>query len=254
MSSDKKRDVGSIGSGDPALSAFTQKLSTTTLPGDLIGTGANANALADSLGVSPLYRQKDSARWQNAAHVYHSSRAHSPAPAFAFPSEPNENMKSPISLEDIAIMNRRRHEESGGAQTNSGRDVHGPLELEAIAAVHELACSVQSICVSEILPRTADLIFVNVRTYEDLPFTLELTMKGWRIASTHSDSMNGDYMHVELHTRYFKNAKEVLDVISPGHSNHFEDCLTERLKQLQACTNDDEADTRLKQQHPPCAV
>uniref|UniRef100_A0A1I7ZEQ9 Uncharacterized protein n=1 Tax=Steinernema glaseri TaxID=37863 RepID=A0A1I7ZEQ9_9BILA len=40
----------------------------------------NANILADSLGVSPLYRQQDSARWQSAAQVYQSSRAHSPVP------------------------------------------------------------------------------------------------------------------------------------------------------------------------------
>jgi hypothetical protein len=64
---------------------------------------------------------------------------------------------------------------------------------------------VKQISVSEILPRTADLIFVNIKTYEgfysnvfrllisisDLPYTLELTLKGWRVASAHSDSMNG---------------------------------------------------------------
>lgn len=84
----------------------------------------------------------------------------------------------------------------------------GNLELEAIAAVHELSNSVSSISVSEILPRTADLIFVNVKTIEgkvidviinlhlDHAYTLELTMKGWRVASTHTDSMNGDYMNV----------------------------------------------------------
>uniref|UniRef100_A0A0M3KCQ4 GSK3-beta interaction protein (inferred by orthology to a human protein) n=1 Tax=Anisakis simplex TaxID=6269 RepID=A0A0M3KCQ4_ANISI len=42
------------------------------------------------------------------------------------------------------------------------------LELEAIAAVHELSFAVQSISVSEMLPRTPELIFVNVTTIEDL--------------------------------------------------------------------------------------
>ncbi|KAK6049579.1 hypothetical protein COOONC_12916, partial [Cooperia oncophora] len=42
------------------------------------------------------------------------------------------------------------------------------LELEAIAAVHELSYAVQSMSVSEILPRTPDLIFVNVTTAEGL--------------------------------------------------------------------------------------
>lgn len=102
------------------------------------------------------------------------------------------HFSSPISLEDIASINRRRHYEAGRLSSEQG----GSLELEAIAAVHELSCSVRAIYVSEILPRTADLIFVNLKTYEDQPFTLELTLKGWRIASTHSDSMNGDYNNV----------------------------------------------------------
>lgn len=53
------------------------------------------------------------------------------------------------------------------SSSRSQRD-SGSLELEAIAAVHELACSVDSISVSEILPRTADLIFVNVKTVEGI--------------------------------------------------------------------------------------
>ena len=40
----------------------------------------------------------------------------------------------------------------------------GPLELEAISAVHELALEVTDMYVSELLPRTPDLIFVNVKT------------------------------------------------------------------------------------------
>uniref|UniRef100_A0A915E001 GSKIP domain-containing protein n=1 Tax=Ditylenchus dipsaci TaxID=166011 RepID=A0A915E001_9BILA len=233
-------------------------------------TALNANALADSLGVSPLYRQQDSARWQSAAQVYQSSRAHSPvmtgglnAPTqFTF-SEPNgvaaylredcnkpcitphklsqsffqqssSCIGSPLSLEDIASANRKRHlQADNDARASSQHMVIGSLELEAIAAVHELACSVKSISVSEILPRTQDLIFVNIKTYEDHPFTLELTLKGWRIASQHTDSMNGDYSQVELHTRYFGNARQVLDVISPGHEAQFNDSLAERLKQLE---------------------
>ncbi|VDM74735.1 unnamed protein product [Strongylus vulgaris] len=58
------------------------------------------------------------------------------------------------------------------------------------------------------LPRTSDLIFVNVKTQEvpvspccsslGQPYTLELTLKGWRIASSHTDCMNGDYTKVRL--------------------------------------------------------
>lgn len=82
----------SLGAETPAL-----------VGGTPVTNGPNANLLADSLGVSPLYRQQESvfvykfaifyikhfssARWQSAAQVYQSSRAHSPVPGqqFSFP-------------------------------------------------------------------------------------------------------------------------------------------------------------------------
>ncbi|VDM23823.1 unnamed protein product [Toxocara canis] len=246
----------------------------------LTGT-PSANFLADTLGVSPLYRQQDlttppeivrtisstfvefgfttkyhfkygSARWQGAAQVYQCSRsrghsrAHSPAPGarpepYLYPpsvtpqlitehlSAVYNTLGTPLSLEEIGRANRKRHAELGGlVDTKEG----GPLELEAIAAVHELASEVRSISVSEMLPRTADLIFVNVKTVEDQPFTLELTMKGWRVASLQWDSMNGDYTKVDLHTKYYENARALLEVISPAHAQYFNTCLSEKLSQL----------------------
>ncbi|KAL6738893.1 hypothetical protein Aduo_012391 [Ancylostoma duodenale] len=211
----------------------------------------SANTLADSLGVSPLYKQQDSARWTAAAQVYHSSRAHSPTQEgqFNFPDVPAENLwvnpqqlvtsfihknsaiRTPLSLEDIANMNRKRHVQEGGVIRN---EAGGPLELEAIAAVHELSHEVQDISVSEMLPRTSDLIFVNVKTQEGQPYTLELTLKGWRIASSHTDCMNGDYTKVDLHTRYFRNARELLSFISPDHATRFNECLANKLSELAA--------------------
>jgi hypothetical protein len=93
-------------------------------------------------------------------------------------------------------MNRRWHAENGGK--NQPNDQVGPLELEAIAAVHELNQCVNSIRVSEMLPRTSDLIFLNVKTHEGQAFCLELTMKGWRIASCRNDSMQGSHLNVSL--------------------------------------------------------
>ncbi|VDK57669.1 unnamed protein product [Anisakis simplex] len=229
----------------------------------LTGT-PSANFLADTLGVSPLYRQQDRSRGH--------SRAHSPAPGghsepFLYPpsltphlitehlSAVYNTLGTPLSLEEIGRANRKRHAERGGlVDVKEG----GPLELEAIAAVHELASEVRSISVSEMLPRTADLIFVNVKTVEerqcwhkeqlrfrsvserlieffsitDQPFTLELTMKGWRVASIQWDSMNGDYTKVDLHTKYYENARALLEVISPAHAQYFNTCLSEKLSQL----------------------
>ncbi|VDN42974.1 unnamed protein product [Gongylonema pulchrum] len=106
------------------------------------------------------------------------------------------HFRTPLSVVEIGRANRRRHAECGGIVGN--RNGVGPLELEAIASVHELSSEVRSIAVSEMLPRTADLIFVNIKTVEGRPYTLELTMKGWRIAALQWDSMNGDYTQVSL--------------------------------------------------------
>uniref|UniRef100_A0A183CIQ0 DUF727 domain-containing protein n=1 Tax=Globodera pallida TaxID=36090 RepID=A0A183CIQ0_GLOPA len=205
-------------------------------------------------GRFPLYRQQDTKRWQTAAKVYQSSRSqvHSPTSGTCAPqhfhfgesltAEGNLTQKirqcrssgSPISLEDIAAVNRQFHQQMEcGQRRRTNSALSGSLELEAIAAVHELASQVKQISVSEILPRTSELVFLNIKTYEEHPFTLELTMKGWRICSMHTDCMNGDYHNVALHTRYFQNAKEVLKVISPDHAKHFTDCLAQRLSQLQ---------------------
>ncbi|CAI5449860.1 unnamed protein product [Caenorhabditis angaria] len=206
----------------------------------------SANTLADTLKVSPLYKQQDSARWNAAAQVYRSSRAVSPTQdeKFTFdiaPSTINQltspklsTTKTPISLEDIADMNRRRHDIEGGVLPPCPGV--GPLELEAIAAVHELAQEVQDISVSEMLPRTSDLIFVNVKTQEGCPYTLELTMKGWRIASSHTDCMNGDYTKISLHTKYYKNARELLKFISPDHTTRFNESVAEKLTRLAGIT------------------
>ena len=55
-----------------------------------------------------------------------------------------------------------------GGRVGSGQSSRGEsaLESEALAAVQQLAIAVQSIAVSEMLPRTQDLIFVNLTTLE----------------------------------------------------------------------------------------
>jgi len=40
-------------------------------------------------------------------------------------------------------------------------------------------------------------------------------------------------VQLELHTRYFNNARELLETISPGHAYNFNDCLARRLEQLE---------------------
>lgn len=108
------------------------------------------------------------------------------------------------------------------------------LELEAVAAVHQLSFAVQSINVSEMLPRTPELIFVNVTTLEGQPYCLELTSKGWRITSLRSDCMQGDFTRMDLFTKYYGSVYDLMEVISPGYKERFGERLAQRLRLLEA--------------------
>ncbi|KRY52628.1 GSK3-beta interaction protein [Trichinella britovi] len=117
------------------------------------------------------------------------------------------------------------------------------LELEAIAAVHELHFAVKDIAVSDLLPRTSELIFLNITTLEKQAYCIELTLKGWRVASMRHDCMNGDFSNLELHTRYFETVYALMDTISVCYRKRFTDLLSLRLRQLQNMRNDVDHET-----------
>ncbi|KRZ07931.1 GSK3-beta interaction protein [Trichinella zimbabwensis] len=117
------------------------------------------------------------------------------------------------------------------------------LELEAIAAVHELHFAVKDIAVSDLLPRTSELIFLNITTLEEQAYCIELTLKGWRVASMRHDCMNGDFSNLELHTRYFETVYALMDTISVCYRKRFTDLLSLRLRQLQNMRDDVDHET-----------
>ncbi|ETN78840.1 hypothetical protein NECAME_10100 [Necator americanus] len=84
------------------------------------------------------------------------------------------------------------------------------------------------------LPRTPDLIFVNLTTIEDQPYCLELTHKGWRITSLRLDCMVGDFTRLELFTKYYDSLFSLMDTISPGYRVRFGEKLALKLKMLEA--------------------
>uniref|UniRef100_A0A1I7W4K0 DUF727 domain-containing protein n=1 Tax=Loa loa TaxID=7209 RepID=A0A1I7W4K0_LOALO len=137
------------------------------------------------------------------------------------------------SLTRVSTKNRSLH------GTNPQSRGESSLELEAVAAVHELSFAVQTISVSEILPRTPDLIFVNVTTVEGQPYCLELTLKGWRVTSLRHDCMHGDYTRLDLFTVYYDTLYDLMDKLSPNYRNLFSEKLAQKLRMLQAAEDDD---------------
>ncbi|KAL3082838.1 hypothetical protein niasHS_010640 [Heterodera schachtii] len=140
--------------------------------------------------------------------------ANFPPPAMSAVSPPCSRLPS--------VFSTFNSEQSSGQHSRA----ESCLELEALAAVHRFAGIVQEIAVSEMLPRTADLIFVNVTTLEAQPFCLELTAKGWRVTSLRTDCMQGDFTRMELFTIYYQSLHQLMDAISPEYRNR----VTERRK------------------------
>jgi hypothetical protein len=138
----------------------------------------------------------------------------------------------------MSSKNRRGSSSSSG----SGCDACGAkklslLEIEAISAVKEVAAFVQSICISEVLSRTTDLIFLNLHTLEGDTYCIELTQRGWRVCSNREDCMNGDFRKLDFHSRYFETIYQLLDVISPLYREQYANALTAKLNQLSSTSD-----------------
>ncbi|VDN21330.1 unnamed protein product [Cylicostephanus goldi] len=72
---------------------------------------------------------------------------------------------------------------SNGIATLCDCDVRSQLEEEAMAAVREFSFAVQSLCLSEMLPRTPELLFLNLTTLEHVTYCIELTGEHIRFTS-----------------------------------------------------------------------
>ncbi|KAL7080296.1 hypothetical protein ACQ4LE_000724 [Meloidogyne hapla] len=107
------------------------------------------------------------------------------------------------------------------------------LEVEAFAAVREVATFVRSISVSEILTRTPELLFLNLVTLENESYCIELTQKGWRICSDRLDCMYGDFRKLEMHISYYETIYSLLDSLSKLYRDQFSSSLATKLGKLQ---------------------
>ncbi|CAD6192017.1 unnamed protein product [Caenorhabditis auriculariae] len=117
---------------------------------------------------------------------------------------------------------------------NNCSECRNSLEEEAVNAVRELEYAVKTVCISELLPRTAQLLFLNLTTLEGQTYCIELTERGWRIASNRQDCMNGDFRQLAMYTQYFETLYALLDTISPLYREKFSESLSARLNSLAA--------------------
>uniref|UniRef100_A0A914H7N4 GSKIP domain-containing protein n=1 Tax=Globodera rostochiensis TaxID=31243 RepID=A0A914H7N4_GLORO len=82
-------------------------------------------------------------------------------------------------------------------------------EKDAFAAVREMAPFVTTISISELLPRTPELLFLNIVTLENESFCVELTQRGWRVCADRLDCMNADFHKLDMHVVYYETQRLV---------------------------------------------
>ncbi|CAJ0607926.1 unnamed protein product [Cylicocyclus nassatus] len=148
-------------------------------------------------------------------------------------SSPYANATSTNTPPTSPVMPPASAVRNNGIATLCDCDVRSQLEEEALAAVREFSFAVQSLCLSEMLPRTPELLFLNLTTLEHVTYCIELTGKGWRIASNRSDCMNGDFRQLSMHTKYFESLNQLLDTVSPSYRQRFGGQLIQRLQNLE---------------------
>lgn len=161
-------------------------------------------------------------------------------------------------------MSNRRGSGSSSGSGVSGCDACAQLsqlEIEAISAVREVAAFVRSICISEVLSRTPDLIFLNLTTLEckslffnsffrfqavslilGSTYCIELTQRGWRVCSDREDCMNGDFRKLDFHSQYYETIYQLLDVVSPLYREQYAKAVAAKLNQLAATESLDPRD------------
>lgn len=127
----------------------------------------------------------------------------------------------------------RRNSGSPNEENGTNSTKLNPLELEAIAAVHEFRSLVKDVYVSDKLPRTPDLIYLNLTTIEGNAYCIELTtIKGWRVSSVRHDCMNGDIAHLNLHIKYFDTVQALMEHVSPEYKRKMQE-----IRQAEAAAN-----------------
>lgn len=74
---------------------------------------------------------------------------------------------------------------------------------------------------------------LNTANCSGHPYCLELTLKGWRVTSLRHDCMQGDFTRLDLFTAYYDTLYDLMDELSPGYRNRFNEKLAQKLRMLQ---------------------
>ncbi|KAL3883744.1 hypothetical protein ACJMK2_029978 [Sinanodonta woodiana] len=103
------------------------------------------------------------------------------------------------------------------------------LKIEANEIVKEVAYSVNEVKVSQKLPKTKELVYLNICTKENVKLCVELSLQGYRVVSRSYDSIEEKLSE----SRFFETIYGLLDTLSIGYRNTFSETLMMKLQGLQ---------------------
>lgn len=101
------------------------------------------------------------------------------------------------------------------------------LKIEAQVVAKEIAYAVKSVEISNVLPSTNSLVYLNLETKDNQKYCVSLSDQGFRI-------IGNDFNEIDDFntSRYFETIYSLLDHVSLEYRNSFGDALLSRLQSL----------------------
>ncbi|XP_023214484.1 GSK3B-interacting protein-like, partial [Centruroides sculpturatus] len=93
---------------------------------------------------------------------------------------------------------------------------------EAESVINDVKFAVSSISISEILPLTERIVYLNIETKENRKMCLEMSPRGFRVVSESFDVIDPEHLQ---NTKYYETLYSLLDIHSPQYRQLFGNAL-----------------------------
>ena len=111
------------------------------------------------------------------------------------------------------------------------------LNLQAPSIKREIEFAVKSVEVSTKIPSTNDLAYFNIETQEEVPYCVQLSLKGFRIVSNKFDFVD----ERNEDSKFYETIYSLLDSVSPLYTATFAKVLQ---RKLEAMVGREDTDTK----------
>ncbi|KAK3097663.1 hypothetical protein FSP39_011894 [Pinctada imbricata] len=109
-----------------------------------------------------------------------------------------------------------------------GDEENYSLKIEAEEVVKEVKFAVENVETSQILPKSDQMVYMNIQTKEGNIYCVELSVQGFRVVGRQYDTIDDSKK-----SQYYETIYALLDKVSPEYRNSFGEALLQKLQGLQ---------------------